>query len=163
MDNLKFLYRNKVPDLSKDIKKKYKKKAIESQRKRYPLIIHNKGDEFNQVFNFICIDSYMRPHLHPSDHMIEKMNLIEGSFELFFFDNRGIIIKTYLLNKPGQRVLVPALQWHTYIMRSDFSIIYETMIGKYDPLTWKKMADWAPEEDAKNSKEYFQRLKNYKG
>jgi cupin fold WbuC family metalloprotein len=95
--------------------------------------------------------------------MIEKMHLIEGSFELFFFDNRGIIIKTYLLNKPGQRVLVPALQWHTYIMRSDFSIIYETMIGKYDPLTWKKMADWAPEEDAKNSKEYFQRLKNYKG
>ena len=47
-------------------------------------------------------------------------------------------------------------------MRSDFSIIYETMIGKYDPLTWKKMANWAPEEETENAKEYFQSLKYFK-
>ena len=110
MDNLNFQYNYKIPELSKDIKRKYQKKATDSKRRRYPLIIHNHGDEFNQVFNFVCIDSYMRPHLHPSDHMIEKMHLIEGSFELFFFDNSGKIVKTYLLDKPGQRVFVPALQ-----------------------------------------------------
>jgi hypothetical protein len=48
-------------------------------------------------------------------------------------------------------------------MRSDISIIYETMIGRYDPLTWKKMADWAPAEETENSKEYFQSLKYFKG
>ena len=163
MDNLNFQYNYVIPELSNDVRKEYQKKATDSKRRRCPLIIHNHGDEFNQVFNFICIDSYMRPHLHPSDHMIEKMHLIEGSFELFFFDNSGIIIKKYLLDKPGQRVFVPALQWHTYIMRSDFNIIYETMIGKYDPLTWKKMADWAPEEETENSKEYLQSLKYFKG
>ena len=81
----------------------------------------------------------------------------------FFFDNSGIIVKAYLLDKPGQRVFVPALQWHTCVIRSDFSIIYETMIEKYDPLTWKKMADWAPAEETENSKEYFQSLKYFKG
>ena len=72
MDNLNFQYNYKIPELSKDIKIKYKKKATDSIRKRHPLIIHNHGHEFNKVFNFICIDSYMRPHLHPSDHMIKK-------------------------------------------------------------------------------------------
>jgi cupin fold WbuC family metalloprotein len=162
MENLNFDYNYKIPNLLLNLKKKCFNEAINSKRRRHPLIIHNQGDEFNQVFNFICSDSYMRPHLHPFNYMIEKMHLIEGSFELFFFDNKGSIIKTYLLNKPGQRVYVPALQWHTYVMRSNFTIIYETMIGKYDPLTWKKMANWAPEEESIDANVYFKSLKNFK-
>ena len=162
MENLNFKFDYNIPELTnKDFSNGFKNAQL-TKKRRYPLIIHNKGDEFNQVFNFICLDSYMRPHLHPSVFMIEKMHLIKGSFELFFFDNNGKIINSYLLDRPGQRIQVPALQWHTYVMRSDFTIIYETMIGKYDPLTWKKMADWAPEEESENSKEYFKTLQSFK-
>ena len=90
------------------------------------------------------------------------MHLIEGSFELFLFDKKGKIIKTYLLDRPGQRVQVPALQFHTYVMKSDLTIVYETMVGKYNPLTWKKMANWAPDEETEDSIKYFQTLKNFK-
>jgi hypothetical protein len=77
------------------------------------------------------------------------MHLIESNFELFF-DKKGKIIKTYLLDGPGQKVQVPSLQFHTYVMKSDLAIIYETMIGKYNPLTWKNMVDLAPNEETEN-------------
>ena len=162
MENLNFKFDYNIPKLKSENIGVCFKKAQLSNRKRYPLIIHQKGEEFNQVFNFICIDSYMRPHMHPSDQMVEKMHLVKGSFELFFFDKCGKIEKKYLLDKPGQRVKVPAFQWHTYVMRSNKTIIFETMIGKYDPLTWKVMADWAPEEENEISKKYLRSLKCFK-
>jgi hypothetical protein len=61
MENLNFNYNYKIPNLLKEIKLKYFNKAINS-KKRYRLIIHEHGAEFNQVFSFICIDSYMSPH-----------------------------------------------------------------------------------------------------
>ena len=76
--------------------------------------------------------------------------------------NNGKIIKTYKLNKPGQKVQVPALQWHTYVIRSDLAIIFETMMGKYDPLTFKKFPDWAPEEEHVLANQYFNSLKDLK-
>jgi ribosomal protein S8 len=101
-----------------------------------------------------------------NSYSLEKNNLNQNEIKIIL-KYKGWWIKKPLfsilkrISKPGQRVFVPALQWHTYVMRSDFSIIYETMIGKYDPLTWKKMADWAPGEETENSKEYFQSLKNF--
>jgi cupin fold WbuC family metalloprotein len=160
MEKLNFNFSYTTPIITSKIKKKYCDKASNSLKRRYPLILHDNGAEFNQVVNFICIDSYMRPHLHPYSYMIEEMYLIEGSFILFFFDDKGSIIKKYLLNKPGQKVRVPAMQWHTYIMKSQISIIYETMNGKYNPLTWKKMADWSPEEGTPTANKFFETLKN---
>jgi cupin fold WbuC family metalloprotein len=162
MENLNFKYDYKIPDLSIEIKKKYSSDAVNSKRRRCHLIMHNHGDEFNQAFAFICSDSYMRPHLHQYNYMVEKMHLIEGSFELFFFDNNGKIIKTYKLDEPSQKVQVPALQWHTYVIRNDLAIIFETMMGKYDPLTWKKFPDWAPAEGSTLASQYFHSLKNLK-
>ena len=162
MDNLNFEYDYKIPKLSLDTKKKYSNAALNSKKKRCPLIIHNHGDELNQAFAFTCRDSYMRPHLHQYNYMVEKMHLIEGCFELFFFDNNGKIIKTYKLNKPSQKVQVPALQWHTYVIRNDLAIIFETMMGKYDPLTWKKFPDWAPAEESALASQYFHSLKDLK-
>jgi hypothetical protein len=46
-------------------------------------------------------------------------------------------------------------------MTSDQTIIFETILGKYNPKTWKKISDWAPDDSSKNSKEYLQNLKNF--
>ena len=35
-----------------------------------------------------------------------------------------------------------------------------TMMGKYDPKTWKTLASWAPTEGTVESLEYLQFLKN---
>ena len=45
-------------------------------------------------------------------------------------------------------------------MTSKSTIIFETMMGKYNPLTWKKMPDWAPDENSQNSEKYLKDLKN---
>ena len=73
--------------------------ASSSARHRYPKLLHNLGDEFNQVFNFIMQDSYMQPHLHPGDEKIEEIYLIQGKIAVLFFDDQGTVIKLVLLKR----------------------------------------------------------------
>ena len=68
--------------------------AENAERKRHPKILHKQGDYLNRVFNFILEDSYMQPHLHPSEEKIEKMYLISGSFALIIFDDNGDVKNT---------------------------------------------------------------------
>ena len=162
MENLNFNFNYKIPEIDKKSRQLHFEKAKLSEKQRSPLIIHKKGDEFNQVFNFILQDSYMRPHMHPEPYMIEKMHLILGSFKLIFFNNDGMPTRIYYIDKKNSRVEVPACTWHTYVMTSKLTIIFETMVGKYDPATWKIMSTWAPDENSRNASEYLQFLKNIK-
>ena len=131
-----------------------------SEKKRAPKILHKKGDYVNKVFNFILSDSYMHPHLHPSKEKIEKMYLINGSFALIIFDDKGEVTESIILEKGKKEfIAVPAFIWHTYVMLSDKVIIYETMEGLYDPKTWKILASWAPEESSQRSLLYLESLK----
>ena len=162
MGNLNFKFNYKIPSLKIEDKKKFLEKAKLSKRKRFPFIIHKKGEVFNQVFNFILDDSYMQPHMHPKTNMIEKMHLISGSFKLIFFDEEGKPKKIYDIDEKNSRVKVPSRTWHTYVMTSKFAIVFETMMGKYNPLTWKQMADWAPCENSSKSNKYLKFLKSIK-
>ena len=134
--------------------------ARNSTRFRYPMILHNQGDEFNQVVNFILSASYMQPHLHPGEEKIEKIYLIQGRVAMLFFDDQGAVTDIVLLEK-GQKEIVeiPAFSWHTYLILSEYAITYETMMGKYDPRDWKEFADWAPSENSPVSLAYLNFLK----
>ena len=46
-------------------------------------------------------------------------------------------------------------------MLSEQTVIYEIMDGVYDPLTWKKMASWAPLENSPDASNYLSFLKNH--
>lgn len=134
--------------------------ASSSARCRHPKLLHNPGDEFNRVFNFTMQDSYMQPHLHPGEEKIEKIYLIQGKIAVLFFDNQGAVIELVLLEKGGtEYVKVPAFTWHTYVMLSEYAISYETMMGKYEPKTWKEFAGWSPPENASESLVYLNFLK----
>jgi len=148
------------PKLSEEEVSLYFEKANNSIRHREPKILHQKGDYLNRVFNFILSDSYMHPHMHPSEEKIEKMYLIEGSFALTLFDDFGGLTDVIILEE-GQceEVQVPAFTWHTYIMLSDRVIIYETMEGFYNPNTWKNLAPWAPDEGTVEAIQYLNDLK----
>lgn len=134
--------------------------ARNSTRFRHPVILHNQGDEFNRVVNFILQSSCMQPHLHPGDEKIENIYLIQGRVAVLFFDDKGNVTDLVLLEK-GQTeyVKIPAYSWHTYVMLSEYAITYETMMGKYDPKTWKKFAEWAPSENSPDSPSYLDILK----
>jgi len=151
----------RIPNLSQEDIESHFKEAEKTSRRRSPLILHKKGDYLNKVFNFILEDSYMHPHLHPSDEKIENMYLIKGSFGLIEFDNNGMINKTTILEEGSlTSIKVPAFTWHTYVMLSGKTIVYETMEGKYEPDSWKKMASWAPVEESLKAQTYLESLKN---
>ena len=135
-------------------------KANESSRKRYPLLIHEKGAYLNEVYNFICGDSYMQPHLHPGNEKIEIIKVISGEVAVIFFNDEGEVSKITILNADKNHTIeVPSFTWHTYIMISKEVITYETMHGVYHPETWKTFASWAPAENTIESKKFFDKLK----
>ena len=136
-------------------------KAHESPRLRYPRILHNQGDEFNRVLNFMLNGSYMEPHLHSGVKKIEDIYLLKGKLSVIFFDNLGKVENTTLLEKRGDaHIQIPAFTWHTYVILSEYAVTYETMMGKYDPSTWKDFPNWAPKEGTPESKSYLLYLKN---
>lgn len=149
-----------IPVISQIEIDEFMQKAAESPRQRYPKILHEPGDEFNRVFNFMKAGSYMQPHLHPGEEKIEKMYLIQGKFAVLFFDENGKIKDIVLLEKgKKEHIEIPAFACHTYVMLTDEVVCYETMMGKYDPETWKKLAKWAPSEDSPESLAFLTMLK----
>lgn len=149
-----------IPELtSKDIEDGISQ-ADSTARRRYPKILHKPGDEFNEVINFMMSDSYMQPHLHPGVEKIEKIYLIEGKIATLFFDDKGDIKQCTVLEKGGiEMIEVPAFTWHTYVMLSEYVVTYETMMGKYDPQTWKDFFSIAPPEGLPESLGYLNKLK----
>lgn len=149
-----------IPELSEQEISDCISQAISSKRARFPKLLHSPGDELNRVFNFMMKDSYMQPHLHPSKEKIEKIYLIQGKIAALFFDDQGAVKECTLLEKGRIELIeVPAFTWHTYVMLSEYAISYETMMGVYSPETWKKMAEWAPQEGSLESLEYLNLLK----
>lgn len=152
-----------IPDLQPSELQSGLRDAANSPRRRHPKILHQVGDEFNRVFNFMKEDTYMQPHLHPGKEKIEKMYLVKGSFSVLFFDNEGSVEKVVDLKKGARESIeIPAFAWHTYVMRCENVVVYETMMGKYEPETWKTLADWAPSEDNSESNSYLASLKQHK-
>ena len=149
-----------IPQLSEREIEEGLSQARSSSRHRYPKLLHKPGDEFNRVFNFITRDSYMQPHLHPGEEKIEEIYIVEGKVATIFFDDQGAVRDVVLLEKGGvECVRVPAFAWHTYVMLTDGAITYETMMGVYDPRTWKEFASWAPTEVSPESSTYLESLR----
>lgn len=148
-----------IPVLTQEEISEGLKQADASPRRRHPKILHQPGAEFNEVINFIMRDSYMQTHLHPGVEKIEKIYLLHGKLAAFFFDDKGEITKCTILEKGGTEMIeVPAFTWHTYAMLSDTVVTYETMMGKYDPQTWKDFFSIAPPEGTPEGAAYLANL-----
>ena len=150
----------KIPELQADEIEHNFILADTSKRRRHAKILHASGDEFNQVFNFMHCDSYMQPHLHPGIEKIEKIYIVSGRICVLYFDDLGKCIQKKILeNGRIESIEVPAFTWHTYVILSERALTYETMIGVYEPETWKHMANWAPHETSMlESQLYLQKL-----
>jgi cupin fold WbuC family metalloprotein len=150
-----------IPPLSALEIGEYFEEAASSVRRRFPKILHEQGAEFNEVFNFILQDSYMQPHLHPSEDKIECIYIVKGVAAVLFFDDLGSVTDCKILENDGcEFIRIPAFVWHTYVMLSDQVITYETMKGVYHPNTWKENSGWAPLENTKDASVYLERLRS---
>ena len=151
---------NEIPKLSEQEVEDFLKLADGSEKRRYPKLLHSPGDEFNRVFNFMKRNSYMQPHLHPGEEKIEKIYIVRGKVAALFFDDQGSVETCTVLEIGGvDHIEVPAFTWHTYVMLTDCAVTYETMMGVYDPSTWKKFAGWAPQEGTSECVAYLDSLK----
>ena len=151
---------NEMTMLSDQQIEDYLKVADSSEKRRHPKLLHAPGDEFNRVFNFMMRDSYMQPHLHPGAEKIEKIHLIRGRVAALFFDDQGTEMSCTILEEGGIELIeVPAFTWHTYVILTGWAVTYETMMGIYEPSTWKKFASWAPQEGTGESIAYLGFLK----
>ena len=149
-----------LPEISQSELENLLSEARNSPRHRYPKILHEKGDVLNRVINFMLDNTYMEPHLHPGIEKIEDIYLLEGKLSVIEFDEVGKIEKTTILDKGDKRhIQIPAFTWHTYVVLSDYAVTYETMMGQYDPKTWKNFSDWAPKEGLQESEDYLLYLK----
>ena len=152
----------KLPNISDELFNKILHLAKKSNRHRHAHILHKSGAEFNEALNIMEHNSYMHPHLHPSKEKVEQIYIIKGKVCFFYFDDNGNIIEKINLCAEGENhISVPAFSWHTYVITSEVALTYETMMGKYDPKTWKKHANWAPKEQSEKSYHYLQKLKNH--
>ena len=135
--------------------------AYKASRRRHPILIHDQGAYNNEVYNFICADSYMQPHMHPSQEKVETIQVISGEAAVIYFDDNGFVTNQTILEEGSSDIIeIPAFTWHTYIMLSDEVITYEIMNGIYDPVTWKIFADWAPKEGTPEGIIYHKELIN---
>ena len=150
---------HKIPNFSDEMFIEMADQAKKSIRNRFSYVLHKPGAEFNRVFNLMQHDSYMHPHLHPSEEKIEKIYIIKGSVCCFFFDDVGRVTDKIHLTTNGKNFIsVPAFTWHTYAITSEIAVTYETMMGKYLPSTWKTFAEWAPEEQSEESSNFLKKL-----
>jgi cupin fold WbuC family metalloprotein len=149
-----------LPELTREQLSSGLAMAAKSPRRRHPHLLHSPGAEFNMVFNFIMSDSYMQPHLHPGSEKIEKIHIVQGRIAVLYFDDQGSVTNCTVLKKGGVEFIeVPAFTWHTYVMLTEDVVSYETMMGVYNPSTWKKFAPWAPAESATDAGAYLTNLK----
>jgi cupin fold WbuC family metalloprotein len=148
----------RIPIISNRSLQKYYKEALNSQRQRACKVLHKKGARFNKVFNFLCLDTYMHPHLHPGLEKEEIIHCLKGELAVIFFNNLGDL-ETIKILKKNMSIIVPPYKWHTYVVLSKFVVTYETMPGVYDISSWKKLSRWSPKEDSIKAKDYLTRLR----
>ena len=93
--------------------------------------------------------------------MVQKFREIDNNTPLVLMGylNTFLSHKNLIEENKKDYIEVPAFTWHTYIMKSEVTVIFETMMGVYDPKTWKKLANWAPDENSAEAKTYLSKLR----
>lgn len=143
--------------------------AVNSVRRRKNFNFH---DDYNvpcqKFLNFICSDSYIRPHRHVLDPKKELLVAVSGIFGLCLFDDDGHLkecrpfaSEAYWQLGTAFAASVSPFAWHTVIALTDEAVLLEAKEGPFNPATAKEFALWSPEEaDVEASKAYLNMLRS---
>lgn len=134
-----------------------KARARANERRRIRLCIHRDVEEpLHEMLIVHTRDTYVRPHKHVLK--TESFHIIEGSAELFVFDEDGTIRESIALGEYGSgqhfyyRLTEPV--FHTLLILSDVLVFHETAPGPFRRADIV-LAPWAPEEGNVKAVEAF--------
>ena len=137
-------------------------KSRTSPRRRAAIALHPADKRGTRcIVNCIQPDSYVAPHLHPSQDGQEIWIPYQGRIALITFDEPGEIKdKIYLSRGEHNFVEIPERTFHTAVALGEDSIMYEFSEGPYVQSTYKEFATWAPsEDDTERAAEFLKGLK----
>lgn len=150
------------PHLSPQEIREYIEQARNSPRRRALKILHRPGAELNRTVNFMMQDTYLQPHNHPAEEgkeKIERYKILDGKLAIVFFDAKGTVDRSIVLDNNSAEFAVHPSEWHAPVVLSEYALCYEEVRGAYDPATYKELAPWAPPENTPESAQYLNSLK----
>jgi len=153
---------NKIKITTKQMLDELCAQAAAAPRRRKNLNIHyGEQSPCNRLYNAGEPDTYIQPHCHADPAKDETMVMIRGKMGVVFFDAKGNVTETALLEAGGANVAVtiPAGQFHTSIMLVPGSMIFEAKAGPYAPIQPHERGAWAPAEGAPEAPAYLAKLK----
>ena len=108
------------------------------------------------------LDTYFRPHRH--DIQWECAVVLQGAYDLFIFDDAGVITEKVRLGKSGDAVgfEIAARVWHDWLPIEDDGVFFEVKQGPYDPVNGTTFASWAPPEGDAAVPAFLSRLRTAK-
>lgn len=136
-----------------------KEQALKNERRRVRICAHREeGDRVHEMLIVMAKGQYVRPHKHLANP--ESFHVIEGSVDIFNFDEAGAIVSRIGLGDyaSGKEFFYryDETYFHTVLVNSDFFIYHETKSGPFkreDTI----LASWAPEETDKEGAARFMR------
>lgn len=141
---------------------KIMKEGLEASRKsargRMILPVHRTQDALVQrMLNFLQPGTYIRPHMHPLDHAVESIIIIQGALSFFIYDDAGNVKQHFYLNNKdsGSLIDIEPRIWHSFIVTSPDTVIFEVKRGPYNSQTDKTFAGWAPEEGSDKANDFL--------
>ncbi len=136
----------------------------ESPRRRIILPIHRTQDALVQrMLNFFQPGTYVQPHLHPREHAIETIHVLQGRLGFIRFDEKGEVISTHDLRAENHGLLdIEPQLWHGMVCLEANTVILEIKRGPYNDED-KVFAEWAPPESDDNAAGYLGSLERLFG
>lgn len=149
-----------IKKIDSDILGKVISEAKKAGRKRKNYNYHQSfNDPINRMLNAVEPGSYVQPHKHENPDKREVFLLLKGKLLVVFFDNKGNISEHILLDNINNfGVEIPPAVWHTIIALEPGTVVYEIKDGPYSPADDKNFANWAPNEEDAECKEYMKRI-----
>ena len=121
--------------LGPSLLKYLKNKALNSNLKRYRYCLHHSNKHLTQEMIIVFHrDTIITPHRHPIGRS-ESYHIIEGSMNVYFFDDNGKVIRGIKLGEQKKNNFfyyrLSSHTWHLPVSTSEFMIYHETVTGPF--------------------------------
>jgi len=136
--------------------------ARKSPRKRIMYNLHKDTDILQRMINVALKDSYYVPHKHIAEDKCELFAILKGKVAILEFDDKGNITDKFILDSETDNKVVEIRPntWHTLVILSDVAVLFEIILGRYDPKSHKTFAPFAPTENTDGSSRYLKKLRS---
>ncbi len=108
------------------------------------------SDPLQRMLNAMEPNTYVQPHKHEEPDKREMFIILKGKALVVTFNDIGTIEEHTVLTPKTESfgVEIPPKVWHTLIILSEDTVLFEIKDGPYVPLNDKNFAAWAPNENS---------------